>query len=219
VRGHAGPGCAGGPGTSATVGADPGSEEGVVAFPEDVLTDDEQVVLHLNPHWKTLVRPVLVVFLAVVTVSAGLLVLPDGSAGTVGGDAVVAVVLGLVLGFVLRPYLVWRTTHYVFTDERVLVQEGVLSRDRRDIPLGRINDHAMRQRFAERLLGCGTLTIESAGERGQLVLVDVPRVERVQTMLYELIEASHERHSPDDDQPREVADRGGRRRPPRERVR
>jgi uncharacterized membrane protein YdbT with pleckstrin-like domain len=219
VRGHAGSGCAGGPGTSATVGADPGSEEGVVAFPEDVLTDDERVVLHLHPHWKTLVRPVLVVVLAVVTVTAGLLVLPDGSAGTVGGYAVVAVGLGLVLGFALHPYLVWRTAHYVFTDERVLVQEGVLSRDRRDIPLSRINDHAMRQRFAERLLGCGTLTIESAGERGESVLVDVPRVERVQTILYELIEASHERHSPDDDHLREVVDRGDHRRPPRERVR
>lgn len=219
MRGHAGPGCAGGPATSATVGADLGSEEGVVAFPEDVLTDDEQVVLHLHPHWKTLVRPVLVVVLAIVTVTAGLLVLPTGSAGTAGGYAVVAVGLGLVLGFALRPHLVWRTTHYVFTDERVLVQEGVLSRDRRDIPLGRINDHAMRQRFAERLLGCGTLSIESAGERGQSVLVDVPRVERVQTMLYELIEASHQWHSPDDDEPRKVVDRGDHRRPPRERVR
>lgn len=190
-----------------------------MAFPEDVLTDDERVVLHLHPHWKTLVRPVLVVILAVLTVITGLLVLPPGTAGTVGGYGVVAVGLVLALGFALRPYLVWRTTHYVFTDERVLVQQGVLSRDRRDIPMGRINDHAMSQRFVERLLACGTLTIESAGERGQSVLADVPRVERVQTTLYELVEASYARQPLDDDEPREVADGRDERRPLRGRAR
>ena len=89
----------------------------------------------------------------------------------------------------LWPFLVWRTTHYLFTNERVLLQQGVFSRDRRDIPLARVNDHSMNQRFIERLLGCGTLTIESAGERGQSVLADMPGVGQVQTTLYELVEA------------------------------
>lgn len=190
-----------------------------MAFPEDVLTEDEHLVLHLHPHWKTLVRPVLLAVLAVTAVAVGLLVLPSGSAGTVGRYAVVAAALVLVLGFAVRPYAVWRTTHYVFTDERVLVQRGVLARDRRDIPLARVNDHAMSQRFGERLLGCGTLTIESAGERGQAVLPDVPRVERVQTMLYELVEASHDRRAPDDGEVREVVDDRNRGRLPRGRVR
>lgn len=175
-----------------------------MAFPEDVLTEDEQVVLHLHPHWKNLVRPALVAVLAVVAVIVGLLVLPAASVRSVGGYAVVAVGLVLVLGFALRPYLAWRTTHYVFTDERVLVQQGVLSRDRRDLPLSRVTDHAMSQRFVERLLGCGTLLIESASERGQWVLADVPRVERVQTTLYELVEAGQQRRSPDDDEPLDV---------------
>jgi uncharacterized membrane protein YdbT with pleckstrin-like domain len=108
--------------------------------------------------------------------------------------------------FTLWPYLVWRTTHYVFTNERVLVQHGVLSRDRRDIPLARVTDHAMNQRFAERLLGCGTLAIESAGERGHVVLADIPDVERVQTRLYELVEAQHDRHSVGDDELRDILD-------------
>ena len=45
----------------------------------------------------------------------------------------------------------------------------------------------------ERILGCGTLTVESAGERGQLVLRDVPRVEEVQRDVYRLAEADEER--------------------------
>jgi hypothetical protein len=39
----------------------------------------------------------------------------------------------------------------------------------------------------ERILRCGTLTVESAGERGQIVLKDIPHVEDVQRDLYELV--------------------------------
>ena len=86
----------------------------------------------------------------------------------------------------------------------MLLQQGVFSRDRRDIPLTRINDHSMNQRFVERLLGCGTLTIESAGERGQSVLADVPGVGQVQTTLYELVEAHHDKHSLGDGEMRDI---------------
>ncbi|MFF3866882.1 PH domain-containing protein [Micromonospora sp. NPDC001898] len=175
-----------------------------MAFPEDVLTEDEHVVLHLHPHWKSVVRPVLVLVLAVAAVVAAWILLPDGEASTIALYAVAGLALLLVLWFGLWPFLVWRSTHYLFTNERVLLQQGVLSRDRRDIPLTRINDHAMSQRFVERLLGCGTLTIESAGERGQSMLTDVPGVDRVQTKLYELVEAHHDRHSLGDGEMREI---------------
>ncbi|GAB3816062.1 PH domain-containing protein [Micromonospora zhanjiangensis] len=175
-----------------------------MAFPDDVLTADEHVVLHLHPHWKALIRPVLIVVLAVAAVVAGLVLLPDGGAGTIGVYVIAAVGLVLVLWLSLWPFLVWKTTHYLFTNERVLLQTGVLSRDRRDIPLGRINDHSMNQHFVERMLGCGTLTIESAGERGQSVLTDIPRVEKVQTTLYELVEANHDKHSLGDDEMRDI---------------
>ncbi|HCT76898.1 MAG TPA: hypothetical protein DGT23_09975, partial [Micromonosporaceae bacterium] len=100
--------------------------------------------------------------------------------------------------------LIWRTTHYVFTNERIIFQFGVFSRDRRDIPLMRVNDHAMSQSFIERILGCGTLTIESAGERGQSALKDIPRVGMVQTKLYELVEEDRDSHSFNDDERRSV---------------
>ncbi|NBE81374.1 PH domain-containing protein [Micromonospora rubida] len=175
-----------------------------MAFPEDVLTEDEHVVLHLHPHWKAVARPVLVLVLAVAAVVAAWILLPDGEASTIALYVVAGLALLLVLWFGLWPFLVWRSTHYLFTNERVLLQQGVLSRDRRDIPLTRINDHAMSQRFVERLLGCGTLTIESAGERGQSMLTDVPGVDRVQTKLYELVEAHHDRHSLGDGEMREI---------------
>ncbi|MCI4064260.1 PH domain-containing protein [Micromonospora sp. R77] len=175
-----------------------------MAFPEDVLTEDEHVVLHLHPHWKALIRPILVLVLTVAAVVAGWALLPAGDGGTIALYAIAVVGLVLVVSLGLWPFLIWRTTHYLFTNERVLLQEGVFSRNRRDLPLTRINDHSMHQKFVERLLGCGTLTIESAGERGQSVLKDVPRVDRVQTTLYELVEAQHDKHSLGDGEMREI---------------
>jgi hypothetical protein len=62
------------------------------------------------------------------------------------------------------------------------------------MPLSRINDVTFEHtNLLERLLGCGTLVVESAGERGQLVLRDVPRVEEVQRDVYRLAEQDEER--------------------------
>lgn len=166
-----------------------------MAFPQDVLTSDEHAVAHLHPHWKAMVRPVFVLVLALAAVIASYVLLPLTATYVVAAVALVAVVW-----LSLWPFAVWRSTHYVFTNERVLLQSGVFSRDRRDIPLARVNDHSMNQSFVERILGCGTLTIESAGERGQSVLTDIPGVEKVQTMLYELVEADRDKHSLGDDE-------------------
>jgi uncharacterized membrane protein YdbT with pleckstrin-like domain len=174
-----------------------------VAFPEDVMTRDEKVVLHVHPHWKTLIRPLLLSIVVVALLVVGLIWLPGG---TVTALVLGAVAVILVVAFLLRPFVIRQTTHYVFTDQRILLQQGVFHRDRRDIPLNRVNDHAMSQHFIERLLGTGTLTVESAGERGQSVLRDIPDVERVQTLLYELVEADHDKETLDADEMREIMD-------------
>jgi uncharacterized membrane protein YdbT with pleckstrin-like domain len=166
-----------------------------VAFPESVLTTDEEVVLHLRPHWRRLVAPAGWVLLVLAAVIGGLVIW-----GGTGALVIGVLGLGLLLWVALWPYLEWRTTHYVFTTERVLFREGVLSRHGRDIPLARINDVSFSHSLLERMLGSGTLTIESAGERGQLVLADLPGVERTQTVLYELVEQDRVRPKEEEDE-------------------
>ena len=73
-------------------------------------------------------------------------------------------------------------------DQSALTRVGILTRTGRDIPLNRVNDVTFTENLLERVLRCGTLTVESAGERGQVVLEDVPRVAEVQHQLYELIQ-------------------------------
>jgi uncharacterized membrane protein YdbT with pleckstrin-like domain len=79
------------------------------------------------------------------------------------------------------------------TTRRVVTRTGVLSRKGRDVPMTRINDVSFSHTVVERIFGSGTLVIESAGERGQIVLSDVPHVEVVQRELYGLVEDETQR--------------------------
>lgn len=155
-----------------------------MAYPKKLLSDAETVVLETHPHWKTLVLPVLAL-LATLVLAGFLLAVVDDSTGryVIAG---VAAVLAVV--FFLVPFLRWRTTLFVITDKRVVVRSGILSRTGRDIPLSRVNDVTFSHNLLERILGCGTLVVESAGERGQVQLTEVPHVEQVQRTLYELAE-------------------------------
>jgi uncharacterized membrane protein YdbT with pleckstrin-like domain len=106
--------------------------------------------------------------------------------------------------------VVWRCTHYVVTDERILLQDGVLARERRDLPLAQVNDHVTSQSLLDRMLGSGTLTVDSIGDRAA-VLAAVPHVQQVQTTLYELIEADRDRHGDEEEESEpEVQRRFGR---------
>ncbi len=168
-----------------------------MGFPQSVLSDDESVVMHLHPHGKALIAPVVWLVIAVAATAVAWLVI--GAGYPFLQIAVTAVMVLVLIVFTIRPWLVWQTTHYVFTTERVLMRTGVLSRNGRDIPLSRINDVSFSHGLVERMLGCGTLTIESAGERGQVVLKDLPRVERTQSRLYELVEQDRDRQRGTDD--------------------
>ena len=158
-----------------------------MGFPDDVLTDEEEVVLHLHPHWKTAIRPVLVVLMAVGATIVAWVMLPQNHGGLLGFGVVAAIMLYYGIRYGVRPLMIWRCIHYVLTDERILLQDGVIARERRDLPLNRINDHALHQSFVDRLFGAGTLTVDSIGDQAA-VLTDVPHVSYVQTVLYELIE-------------------------------
>ena len=88
-----------------------------------------------------------------------------------------------------------RTSHYVFTTHRVLIRTGVLRHTGRDIGLQRITDVGFTQSLLDRMVGAGTLTIESASEHGQEALANVPHSDRQQQLLNRLIEEDGERRS------------------------
>ncbi len=157
-----------------------------MAYPRNLLSDDERVELELHPHWKALVAPVLSLLVTVPVASFVAAKMPPGAAQLPLRVGISAVAVGVLLVLTFMPFLRWITTHYVVTDRRLITRSGIIARSGRDMPLIRINDISFAHTVLERILRCGTLVVESAGERGQLTLVDVPGVEFVQRRLYEL---------------------------------
>jgi uncharacterized membrane protein YdbT with pleckstrin-like domain len=164
-----------------------------MGIPQRLLGDDEQLVLTLRPHWKEVV-PAAVVLLVTAPVASYLAALvPDGSAQPWLRLAVGVVAVLVLLRWSVWPFLRWVTTTYAATTQRIITREGVLARSGHDMPLSRVNDVSFSNSAVERLLRCGTLVVESGGERGQLVLRDVPRVEQVQREIYRLAEDDEDR--------------------------
>jgi uncharacterized membrane protein YdbT with pleckstrin-like domain len=155
-----------------------------VGFPENELTSNERVVMHIHPHWKALVGPIAVL----VVVLVGL-----GFAWAFSLNSILLLVLAviglvLVVWLTVWPYMKWHATHYVITNERVITRVGVFGRDMENIPLNRVNDVSSHQSFFDRLIGSGTLVIESAGDHGQDGFKQIPHVTRVARELHELID-------------------------------
>ncbi|HWA66840.1 MAG TPA: PH domain-containing protein [Mycobacteriales bacterium] len=164
-----------------------------MGFPENILDSDEHVIRNLRPHWRKVAGPVVLAPIVVGLASYGWFSLPDDSARKVLRWVILLAALVILLWWSLRPFLFWLTTRYVVTDRRVLMRHGVLSRNGRDVPLTRVNDVSFNRSVVERLFGSGTLVIESAGDRGQVALSDVPHVEAVQRDIYRLVEDEAQR--------------------------
>jgi uncharacterized membrane protein YdbT with pleckstrin-like domain len=136
------------------------------------------------------------VSVAVLVVAAALIaevLIPSNSAAPVERLVVAAVAILAVMLWLIVPVLRWRTTIYELTTRRLRVRSGIVTRRGRDIPLARINDVSFEKGLLDRLLGSGRLVVESAGEHGQILLNDIPRVEFAQATLFRLVEEEQRR--------------------------
>ena len=158
-----------------------------MGYPDSVLADGEQVVLHRHPHWKRLIGPVLALVVVTALASFGAAVISrtgwDPRARQVVSAVIAALWLVLVLWLTVRPFLAWLTTHFVITDRRVMYRHGVLNRAGIDIPLARINSVEFTHGIIDRIVRTGTLVIESASQ-DPLEFHDIPAVEQVHSLIY-----------------------------------
>jgi uncharacterized membrane protein YdbT with pleckstrin-like domain len=161
--------------------------------PDPSLTGSEQPVLLLHPHWKTLIGPLLLAVLVVAVALIAEVLIPSGKDAAIERLVVAAIAILALMLWLMAPALRWRMTTYELTSRRLRVREGVLTRRGRDIPLARINDVSFEKGLLDRLLGAGRLVVESAGEHGQIVLRDIPRVESTQATLFRLVEEEQRR--------------------------
>ncbi|NMO90811.1 PH domain-containing protein [Actinomycetospora sp. TBRC 11914] len=151
----------------------------MAAYPERLLVAGERVARHVRPHWRMLVLPAalppVVAFLG-----AWLVALTRPTSWSVPVLVAVLVVgLGLVGWFSLAPVMRWRSTHFVVTDRRILVREGVLSRTGVAVVGASITAVRTTRTMSERFLGCGTLVVAVDDSREPWQFDGIGRIERV----------------------------------------
>ena len=159
-----------------------------VAFDRSNLHRNEEIVLDLHPHWIMLAKGL---FLLVLSIALGIWVLTTDLHGIIKGAVGVAILASLL--YTLQRLIAWLSTNFVVTTDRCIYREGIISKRGVEIPLERINTVFFNQTVVDRMLGAGTLTIESAGENGVQTFEDVRDPIGVQQVLYQEMEDNENR--------------------------
>lgn len=159
-----------------------------MGFSDDQLYSEEQVVLDLRPHWWFFANQVGALIVAVLLGLIALLVI-----GNPVVNIIAAGLLVVILAWFIARYVVWATTGFVVTTDRLINRSGVFGRQGTEIPLERVNTVFFAQTFFERLIGSGDLEIESAGEQGSQKFSNIRKPLNVQNEIYRQMEANENR--------------------------
>lgn len=160
-----------------------------MAFPTRLLVDGEELILDLRPHWIALVMPTVVAIATVVVMSIlyetfdeQILDVIVGVAGTL-----------FLLMYSVRRYVDWATSHFVVTSDRIIHRRGWIAKYSMEVPLEAINDVRFEQGVLDRVIGAGTLVVQSASEAGRQVFDHIRNPEDVQRTIYHQGEMNQQR--------------------------
>src|SRR5712691_6762965 len=160
-----------------------------MTFPRGLLSQGEELVLDLRPHWIALVWPLTEIALDVAGVGLILAYMPARWPMLVRW-LVVLVGAALIVVSALPKIVAWATSHFVVTTDRVVHRSGWFAKRSMEIPLENISDVRFSQGVFERLIGAGDIVLESPGEFGQETFTNIRRPEVVQKTIYEMNEAN-----------------------------
>lgn len=165
-----------------------------MGYPQRLLAPEETIKFETRPHWRALFVPA---FTLIITLVIAAVVLSWIASSLPNMEWLRWVIIGAALLILILwavvPFLRWVTTQYVFTDRRIIVRSGIITRQGKDMPLAKVNNVSFSVPAMGRILNYGELVIQSAGENDGLTIQDVPDVEDIQRNVYEYIEADEKR--------------------------
>ena len=158
-------------------------------FPRRLLIEGEELILDLRPHWIALVGPAI----ATVAILVGMVLLYQ-----VFDERILDIVVGiagtlLLLGYPVRRLVDWLTSHFVVTSDRIIHRRGFIAKYSMEVPLEAINDVRFEQGILDRMIGAGTLIVQSASEAGRQVFDHIRRPEEVKRTIYHQGELNQQR--------------------------
>ena len=148
-----------------------------MGFPRRLLIEGEELVMDIRPHWIALTIPAVVAIAALARAIWGM--------ASFGADIVF--LIGLVVVLLIYPvpkFVWWLTSHFVITSDRVIHRAGWISKRSMEVPLEAINDVRFDQGIFDRIVGAGTLVVQSASEAGRQVFDHIRKPEEVQKTIY-----------------------------------
>jgi len=99
----------------------------------------------------------------------------------------VAVSIPLLLAVVLIEEVQRRSVAYTITTKRVIMERGILNKDRHEVRISDIREVNLDQTFAGRILRFGSVGLDTAAEvGGEINMVNIPDPRRVLELLHSL---------------------------------
>jgi uncharacterized membrane protein YdbT with pleckstrin-like domain len=150
------------------------------------LLPGEHMLVSSSRHWVVLLRPIATSIVGAIVGLVILTVLP------IAGELRLFLMLGVALAaiFVINLYYWgWRAHEYVLTDQRVILNEGIISKFSRSIAIDRIQDLTTFQGLWGRTWGFGDIELETAGREGGEMLSTVPHPQQLRNAIFAQIEA------------------------------
>jgi uncharacterized membrane protein YdbT with pleckstrin-like domain len=146
-------------------------------------SNDERTVMIVRPHIAILSLMAIKVSIAVLVA-----VMVSPVSGASGLSNIVWVV---ALYYILRlawQVLEWINVNVVITDRRIFQLSGVFTRNVASMPLNKLTDLTYRRTLPGRMLGYGTLIVETAGQDQALSEIDyLPEPDRVYRTISSLV--------------------------------
>jgi uncharacterized membrane protein YdbT with pleckstrin-like domain len=151
---------------------------------DEYLLPTERRIIRVRQHWASAWVDVTQTSLFVLLMVVAERYLPDGVLidNVTYYLALVAVVRFTVI------VLLWWTERIVVTDKRMMLSRGVITHRLGMMPLSKVTDLTFERTMAGRMLGYGTVIVESAGQNQAFEKIKyVPRPEEVYEAISEMI--------------------------------
>jgi uncharacterized membrane protein YdbT with pleckstrin-like domain len=151
---------------------------------DEYLLPTERRVIRVRMHWAVMAKHLVQTGLFLLIMVVVQTYLPPS---VLIDNLTFYLALAAVLRFTLLTIL-WWTERIVITDKRVMLAQGVITHNVGMMPLSKVTDLTFRRSLGGRLLGYGTLIVESAGQIQALNKIKyMPRPEEIYEALSELI--------------------------------
>jgi len=95
----------------------------------------------------------------------------------------------VIAGWLLYPLFSWFFSHFVLTDRRLVLSQGILNKSTMSIPLDQLSDIKSSQNMWERIFRYGDVVMETASEFGQQPFTNISHQEQQEKRYGEEITA------------------------------